>query len=208
MRRPLVCVPTIALCLLLCGCGGEEQERAAQDARAAYQAAETCEMTAEVSAFYGEERCSFTLRCAYTPEESEVEVLAPETAAGVRAVLSGDGAVLEYAEDCLPAGTLSAERLSPVTCLPRLMSALRDGWLLEENREEWDGEACLRLGLEQTGADGASVVSTLWLREDGGTPVRGEIAVDGKIFLQAEFTDFRFGAILDGSEAAAGSGGE
>ena len=145
MRRPLVCVPTIALCLLLCGCGGKEQEQAAQDARAAYQAAERCEMTAEVSAFYGDERCSFTLRCAYTPEESEVEVLSPETAEGVRAVLNGDG---------------------------------------------------------------ASVVSTLWLREDGGAPVRGEIAVDGKIFLQAEFTDFRFGGILDGSEAAAGSGGE
>ena len=32
MRRPLVCVPTIALCLLLCGCGGKEQEQAAQDA--------------------------------------------------------------------------------------------------------------------------------------------------------------------------------
>lgn len=203
MRRMLACVPTTILCLLLCGCGAEGETRAADAARALYQEMEHCEMTAEVSALYGEELCRFTLRCAYAPSGAEVEILAPEEAAGVKAVLTGEGTLLEYAGDCFPAGTLGGQSLSPAGCLPRLMDALRDGWLLEEDREAWNGEACLRLGLEQSGTDGARVVSTLWLREEDGAPVRGEIAVDGKIFLQAEFTAFQFGAILDGN----GTGG-
>ena len=59
------------------------------------------------------------------------------------------------------------------------------------------------MSLEQTGTDGSSVDSTLWLKKDDHTPVRGEIAVDGKIILQAEFTDFQFGAILNGDSGAA-----
>lgn len=187
----------MTLCLLLCACGGAGDTGAAGAARAPFQEMESCSMTAEVSAFYSDEVSVFTLRCDYAPEESTVEVLAPETAAGVKAVLSGDGLTLTYEDDCLPAGPLSGEELSPASCLPRLMSALRDGWLLEENNEDWGDIPCLRLSLEQTGADGGTADSTLWLKKDDYTPVRGEIAVDGKIILQAEFTDFQFGAILD-----------
>lgn len=194
----------MTLCLLLCACGGTGEKNAAQAARADYQEMESASMTAEVSALYGDEASAFTLRCDYAPEESTVEVLAPETAAGVKAVLSGDALALTYEDDCLPAGPLSGEKLSPASCLPRLMSALRDGWLLEQNREDWDDAPCLRLGLEQTGAGGSKVVSTLWLKEEDHTPVRGEIAVDGKIILQAEFTDFQFGAILKGESASSG----
>lgn len=196
MRKATACVPLITLCLLLCACGGGGK-RAAQSARAPYQQMESAQMTAEVTAFYDSEVSAFTLRCDYAPEESTVEVLAPETAAGVKAVLSGGALTLVYEDDCLPAGPLSGEKLSPASCLPRLMNALREGWLLEENREDWDGEPCLRLALEQTGTEGGKLVSTLWLREEGSAPVRGEIAADGKIILQAEFTDFQFNVILE-----------
>ena len=36
------------------------------------------------------------------------------------------------------------------------------------------------------------ILSTLWLRQDDGTPLRGEISVDGEIILTAEFTSFDF----------------
>lgn len=192
----------MTLCLLLCACGGAGDTGAAGAARAPYQEMESCSMTAEVSAFYDDEVSVFTLRCDYAPEGSTVEVLAPETAAGVKALFSGDGLTLTYEDDCLPAGPMSGEELSPASCLPRLMSALRDGWLLEENDEDWGDIPCLRLSLEQTGADGGTADSTLWLKKDDHTPVRGEIAVDGKIILQAEFTDFQFGAILDEDSGA------
>ena len=40
-------------------------------------------------------------------------------------------------------------------------------------------------------ADG-KILSTLWLRQEDGTPVRGEIAVDGETILTADFTSFSF----------------
>lgn len=205
MRGRLICVLMITLCLPLCGCGDESGQDVAAEARAPYQTMERCTMTAEVSTAYGQEVSAFTLRCDYTPESSTVEVLSPETAAGVQAVLDGDGTALVYGGDCLPAGTRGSEKLSPASCLPRLMSALRSGWLLEENGEQWNDVSCLRLGLEQTGENGGKVISTLWLNEESYEPVRGEIAVGGEIILQAEFTEFEFGAILkNDGEAAAG----
>ena len=69
---------------------------------------------------------------------------------------------------------------------------LPDGWLLEENREQWGEIPCLRLSLDQSGADGGKIISTVWLRTEDGTPLRGEIAVDGENILTAEFTKFAF----------------
>ena len=51
----------------------------------------------------------------------------------------------------------------------------------------------------QTGTDGGKIVSTVWLCEDG-TPLRGEIGVDGEIILTAEFTDFAFYGTINGQE--------
>ena len=81
---------------------------------------------------------SAVLRCEYVPGgESTVEVLEPASIAGIKAVLSDSDWRIEYEDACLNAGPLSSEEISPAACLPRLMSALRDGWLLEENEEEW-----------------------------------------------------------------------
>ena len=134
-----------------------------------------------------------TLRCDYVPEgETTVEVLAPESIAGVKAVLSGGEVALEYEDQCLNAGTVSSQDISPMACLPQLMSALREGWLLEENREEWQETPCLRLTVDQTGTQDGKIYSTLWLRQEDSTPLRGEIAVDGEIILTADFTSFSF----------------
>ena len=185
------CVPMIALCLLLCGCGGQTEEM--PDIRAAYQAMSGCEMTAVVTCDQAGLEWSATLQGTYVPEgESTVEVLEPLELAGVRAVIREDGWTLEYGDLCLDAGTLTDENVSPATALARIVYALREGWLLEENDEDWDGVPCTRLALEQSGASGGDMVTTVWLRQADGTPLRGEIAVDGETILTVEFTDFTF----------------
>lgn len=186
-----------ALCLLLVSCGGAETER--EDPRQPYWDMGGCAMEAAVTCTQFDRLWEAELTCDWTPEESRVEVLAPEHIAGVTAVLRGEELALEYEELCLDAGMLSARRISPAACLPRLMSSLRDGWLLEDNEEVWGETACRRLTLDQSGADGEKIVSTVWLKEDG-TPLRGEIAVDGEIILTAEFTDFAFYGTIDGQE--------
>ena len=142
------------------------------------------------------------LRCEYFPDgESTVEVLSPDSIAGVKAVFTDSDWRLEYEGDSLNAGALSDEELSPAVCLPRLMNALRDGWLLEENQEQWGESPCLRISLDQSGTDGGKIISTVWLRTEDGTPLRGEIAVDGQNILTAEFTGFAFCDTMDSLNA-------
>lgn len=188
--RKWFCVPMMTLCLLLC-CGCGEKMETESDWRVPYQEMTGAICEATVMAMQDNLEWEGRLRCSYTPEETTVEILAPEHIAGVCGVMRGEALALEYEDFCLDAGVLSREEISPVTCVPRLMCALRDGWLLEENREDWQGEPCLRLTLDQTGQE-TKIISTLWLRQSDGVPVRGEIAVDEEIILTAEFTEFTF----------------
>ena len=189
MRR-MVCVPMIALCLLLTGCGTEQETK--QDPRAVYQEMDACEMTAVVTCGLENLEWTATMQCRYDPAgKSTVEITEPAELAGVRAVIDIGSWALEYGDLCLNIGPLSAEEISPATCPVRLMEALRQGWLLEENEEDWGGEPCRRLRLDQSGGRG-DIVSTLWLRQSDGLPLRGEIAVEGENILTAEFTHFEF----------------
>lgn len=206
MHKQVICVPMITLCLLLTGCGGGKDGSAGEAARTAYQDMTGCTMQADVVCNYSDKEKDFTLKCDYIPDgTSTVEVLAPETVAGVKAEISGKNLALTYDDACLDAGTLSDEDVSPADCLPRLMNALRSGWLLEQNKEDWGDVPCLRLALDQTGNNGGKVVSTVWLRRDDGTPVRGEISVDGQIILTAEFTSFEFHDILNSDGTSPGA---
>ena len=184
------CVPMIALCLLLCGCKEQAEET---DIRAAYREMSGCELTMKVVCGEAQREWAATLQCHYAPEgESTVEVTEPLELAGVRAVIREDGWTLEYGDLCLDAGTLTEEAVSPATALARIVYALREGWLLEENTEEREGVPCTRLALDQTGASNTDIVTTVWLRQADGTPFLGEIAVDGETILTVRFTKFGF----------------
>lgn len=204
--RKWMCVPMMTLCLLLAGCAGgtgEGDETDAAALRAPYVNMAGCEMEAEIIWSEGDQEWRAEVRCDYVPDgETTVDVLSPETIAGVRAVVTGEELKLEYEDLCLGAGTLSAQQVSPMACLPRLMSALRDGWLLEENREDWNETPCLRLTVDQSGPQDGKILSTLWLNTADGTPVRGEIAVDDEIILTAEFTSFAFYDTMEPAEQA------
>ena len=177
----------ITLCLLLVSCGGEEKA----DVRQPFREMEGCTMEAVVSCEQDGAVWEAALYYDYVPEgKSTIEVLAPETIAGIRTTLDGETWQLEYEDICLNAGGLSAQNISPAACLPRLMSALREGWLVEENEESWQEIPCRRLTLDQTGTGGGKILSTIWLKQEDGIPLRGEISVDGERILTAEFTDF------------------
>ena len=144
------CVPMIALCLLLCGCKEQAEET---DIRAAYREMSGCELTMKVVCGEAQREWAATLQCHYAPEgESTVEVTEPLELAGVRAVLREADWSLEYSDLCLNIGPLSAEQISPATVPVRMLNALREGWLLEENTEERQDIPCVRLALEQTGS--------------------------------------------------------
>lgn len=189
--RKWVYVPMMTFFLLLTACGGTEKGEMT-DLRSRYYDMSGCVMEADVFCEQAGLEWEAVLKCEYVPDgKSTVEVLSPDTIAGVRAVFTDTDWRLEYEGNSLNAGALSCESISPALCLPHIMNALREGWLLEENEEEWNDVPCLRLVVDQSGQEG-KIISTVWLRKDDGTPLRGEIAVDGENVLTAEFTSFQF----------------
>ena len=92
MRRAFS-VPMMALLLLLASCaGGRTGEAETVDLRQRYHDMTGCTMEAAVTC--GQEGLEWEalLRCEYAPDgESTVEVLEPETVAGVKAVLEESG---------------------------------------------------------------------------------------------------------------------
>ena len=191
-RTPALILASLALALAVAGCGGGSAASARDRARNMAG----CVMEAEVSCDWEGSPWTALLRCAYLPgERSVVQALSPETVRGVQVVLEpdrdGERLSLRYAGKYLDAGAVSREGLFPAACLPRLMDALRDGWLLEESFENWGESPCARLALDQTGEAG-KIDTVLWRRREDGTPVRGEIAVDGETVLTADFTSFVF----------------
>ena len=116
------CVPMIALCLLLCGCGKQTAEPAA-DLRSVYQEMSGCEMTAEVTCEQSGLEWSATLHGTYVPGgESTVEVLEPLELAGVRAALREDG------------WTLGADNRTYTYGADSLSWRVADGWThLQDN---------------------------------------------------------------------------
>nr|WP_241426825.1 hypothetical protein [Dysosmobacter acutus] len=182
--------------LVLCACGAAPEEEESLLER--YRAADSFTMEAQITFGSEEQVQSYTLRCACDSDGTgQVEVVEPEYLAGLKASVEGENLTLTYADMVLPAGTLSSEELSPAMALPLLMRSLREGWLIEESREDWGETPCVRVCCDLTGENGGKLVSTVWLSVESGAPVHGEIAVDEEIILQAEFTDFAFGGTIE-----------
>ena len=203
MRRWL-CVPMM-MALLLSGCGaGETKETTADTLRGLYREMSGCTMEALVRCDQEGLEWEGSLACQYLPGgESTVEVLAPEEIAGVKAIVREEDWSLAYEGEILNILPVTEEELSGAVCLPRLMDALREGWLLEEGRETWAEKDCLRLRLDQTGQGEGKIISTLWLDSSDGTPVYGEVALEETTLFTVEFTAFSFCDIMSNQEAAA-----
>ena len=201
--RKLLCVPMMTLCLLLASCGTGE-ETTAQTLRQPYLDMEGCTMTAQIACARQDLAWEGTVACEYVPEgASTVEVLAPELIAGVKAVVEGETFSLSYEGEILNFVPLTEEELTPLNVLPRLMAALREGWLLEENREAWEETECIRLVVDQSGRE--KLITTCWLRLEDAAPLRSEIAAGEEVIFIVEFTDFSFcDMIHDQEEVSSG----
>lgn len=172
-RRMLAALMTALLLVPLAACGGDAAEQAVEELRASMAEGEA-ELTALVTA-WGQDgtRSEYTLRCVSSAQGSEVEALAPELIAGVRARLDAEGAALEYEGLILDAGEV-AEGLSPVTALPKLYEALRTAYVELAWTEGGESVASLvpedELGLTlRLDGSGAPVSAEFTSRESGRT---------------------------------------
>ena len=138
-----------ALCLLLCGCGKKDAAEA-QAVQQRYAALTGAVAEAEIVSHPEGETRSFTVRCTCdrTKDTATTTVMAPEELAGLSATVTGEKLLIQYDGPALAAGV--GDTVSPANCIPYLLRALAEGYVLEVGEETLEDIPCLRLALDTT----------------------------------------------------------
>lgn len=155
------------LLLPLSACGAEREESRFDAFRESLTDAAVT-VTAEVTGRDGEDVTAFTLRCTEADTGCEIEVLAPEEIAGVRAHIDAGAADMQFEDVILPMPQ-SKDAVSPLMALPLVLQAARTGHLDLVWQE--DSLVCQLIPDDNTAV-------RIYLNGDN-TPTAAEIDVDG-----------------------------
>ena len=167
------------------GCGGREFAKAREDLAARLDEAECLSFTANIRAEYENKTARFTLSYYEDGEGGRVTVLAPQLIAGVTARIQPGSTSLEYDGVCLGTGELDDFGLSPMSSLPMLVQALKDG----DMNAGWSEGGCTVLELQSTD----ELVCTVWFAPEDMTPRQAELRSDGRVKVFAEISDWQEG---------------
>ena len=177
MKKCLVWL--LAAALLLAGCGKKTASQA-ESLRQRYREMQAAHMEAEITCHLETENRTFTVSCDGTT------VTGPEDLAGLTASVSGEELTVSYDGAALSAGSL--RDVAPANCLPWLLRAMEEGYLVDAGQETLEGLDCLRLALDTT-APGGKVLCTVWLGGDG-APLYAEFSQDSRVVLTARLLSF------------------
>lgn len=184
MRQVKILALMTALSMTLCGCAqGQSIEEKAIEIQKEYSAWESLDITAEVTADYGNRVYEFKLKYTGNDSEGTVEVLKPEELGGLTARISPDSSSLIYDGAELYLGELTADGLSPMDCIPMMIGQWSDGYIQDVVRETIDGTDTLAVTF--TASEDVSI--TTWFEEDTNLPVKAEIYYDNSMVLWCEF---------------------
>ena len=179
-------MPLLVCAALLCGCGGGEKTLAVQEQ---YRTVRTADMEAEVVSHTATDDRRFVLTCQYDTEgQSITTVKEPQELKGLTAVLVDGQLSLKSNGQLLPAG--AATDICPANCLPYLLRALADGYVLEQSSEALDDTPCLRLALDTTAPGGSKVLCAVWLDAEGLFPRYAEFSRNEQVVLTVKLLAF------------------
>lgn len=180
MKR--ICMIFVCLCVLLCGCSRDRVMDSFRDYSETVRACDCIHISANVRAEYDSQRSDFVLDCTVQGSEYEIRVVEPDYISGVTALLHGREAELQYNSVIIAAPLLDKNGLSPVTSLPTLIDALRNGFL----------ESCCvenTLYFWQIIIDDNTTAS-IWFDPVSSHPVKAELSSCGKTVIYIEITDW------------------
>ncbi|MBQ0038373.1 MAG: hypothetical protein KBS74_06865 [Clostridiales bacterium] len=177
----------LLLCCLLCGCGSREAE--VQNIQQQYSRIQSAKMGAEITCHLEQENRSFTVECTYDKERgSTTAVVEPKELAEISATVRPDEALtVNYDGASLAAGEMTD--LAPANCLPWLLRAAVEGYVLDYGEEIIEGASCLRVALDTTGENG-KVLCTAWFDRQTLTPCYIEFSRDDRVVLTARMLSF------------------
>ena len=185
MRRCCVALMIGAL-LFISGCGASEKQ---ESLAANLAGAETFNITGEIIVDYGDRVSEFTLNYEGGAECGTITVLEPETIAGVQLELKDGSVMMKFDGFLLDSGELSGG-LTPLSAIPTLANAMKNGYLTESGKDRLGDEDCTRLTYQPVGAEYENMLCSIWVADDTAKPVYGEISADGRTVIKCTFTEF------------------
>lgn len=185
MKR--VSAAVLCLMLLLCGCGGgEKEELLALQQR--WSQWEKVNAEVEITCHLAGSSRSFTVQTVCEAQGATSTITEPEELAGLSVTVTGEELLLSYEGAALSAGI--PQVLSPAVCVPYLLRAVTQGYVLEYGSETLDGMDCLRATFEVTAPDDTAIICTAWFERASGAPCYSEFSVDGTVILTARTLNF------------------
>ena len=169
------------LLTLLCGC--QKENTRTDTLQRQYQAIESLQISAEVVCHLSAENRPFSVECSYNKDKgATTSITAPEEVKGISATVSDDDLTVTYDGLILSAGTVG--EICPANCLPYLLHAVADGYVLEWGQETLEGEDCLRIAFDTTSNSGDKILCTVWFDADN-VPAYAEFAQNDTVILTA-----------------------
>lgn len=194
MRRGLL-APTIFLFLLLCACGGGNDDNdLVLSLREDFQTMDTWSGSMDLTADYGQRVYEYTVSFAGSREEGTVlTIQAPAEVAGISAVAREGQTWLDYDGVRLETGPLDERGLTPMDALPALLSDMESGTVAETGTET-DGELeVLRLTIRDPDlAAGTGRETVFWFDKARKTLLRAELRSDGVTVVRCAFSAFAY----------------
>lgn len=173
--------------ILLAGCSKEDKHLTrAMDLRSKLLAS-GCSFDARITADYGSQTHTFSLRCVTDPSGSlSFTVLEPEAIHSITGTLSASGGQLTFDDIAVSFEMLADGELSPVSSVWILVNTLRSGYIRSCGT---DGES-LRLTVDDSYEEDALQLD-IWLNGED-IPQYAEILWQGRRILSLEVSNFLF----------------
>ena len=183
MRRLL---PIPLLLVFLTGCFRDNEDLDRAMALRADLLCHGCSFVSEITADYGEEVYSFTVRCEGDSKGNlGFEVLSPETIAGIQGVTANDTGKLTFSDTVLDFPLMAEDQVTPVSGPYLLLKTLRGGYVRSVGQED----ELLRVTIDDSYEEDALQLD-IWLNGED-LPVRAEILYDGRRIITMVVSDFR-----------------
>ena len=184
MKRACIIALMIS-CLLLCGCGSKKLEKDYESFASDLSQKDSLSFTADLRAEYEDKTARFTLGYEEDSQGGTVTVLAPELIKGIKAHISPGSTSLQYESIVLDTGALDNFGLSPLSSLPHLLQALREGHM----DSFWEEDEALVLQLQAED----ELKCTVWFEKESMRPLRAELSSGGRVTVFVEIDHWNEG---------------
>ena len=183
MRQAKLLALMIILTLLTACSPSKNHTDKMAEIRTDFIAAERLELTAEITADYGDRVYDFRVKYTGDSQKGRIEILAPESIAGITAETDISGITLVYDGARMETGRLSEGGLSPIEAIPTLISGWQRGIIKLLSGEKLDSYGTLSM---TTGITETAQAKT-WFDLGSLLPIMAEISESGKTVIRCEF---------------------